>query len=108
KEAFTVERGARPGVKKVMVIVTDGESHDHFNLKNVINECEQDGIERFAVAVLGDYNRQNKSIEEIKKFIDEIEFIASELKSDHFFNVSDELALVTIVDALGSKIFALE
>lgn len=51
KEAFTVERGARPGVKKVMVIVTDGESHDHFNLKNVIDECERDGIERFAVAV---------------------------------------------------------
>uniref|UniRef100_A0A671PS22 Integrin alpha-1-like n=1 Tax=Sinocyclocheilus anshuiensis TaxID=1608454 RepID=A0A671PS22_9TELE len=108
KEAFTVERGARPGVKKVMVIVTDGESHDHFNLKNVIDQCEKDGIERFAVAVLGDYNRQNKSIEDVKKFIDEIESIASELKSDHFFNVSDESALVTIVDALGSKIFALE
>ncbi|KAF4108006.1 integrin alpha-1 [Onychostoma macrolepis] len=108
KEAFTLERGARPGVKKIMVIVTDGESHDHYNLKNVINQCEEDGIERFAVAVLGDYNRQNKSNEEIKKFIDEIEFIASEQKSDHFFNVSDERALVTIVDALGSKIFALE
>uniref|UniRef100_A0A673NFS4 Integrin, alpha 1 n=1 Tax=Sinocyclocheilus rhinocerous TaxID=307959 RepID=A0A673NFS4_9TELE len=106
--AFTVERGARPGVKKVMVIVTDGESHDHYNLKNVTDQCERDGIERFAVAVLGDYNRQNKTNEEIKKFIDEIEFIASELKSDHFFNVSDEAALVTIVDALGSKIFALE
>uniref|UniRef100_A0A8C1I2R2 Integrin subunit alpha 1 n=1 Tax=Cyprinus carpio carpio TaxID=630221 RepID=A0A8C1I2R2_CYPCA len=80
KEAFTVERGARPGVKKVMVIVTDGESHDHYNLKKVIDQCEQDGIERFAVAQ----------------------------KSDHFFNVSDEIALVTIVDVLGSKIFALE
>ncbi|XP_052464488.1 integrin alpha-1-like isoform X2 [Carassius gibelio] len=108
KEAFTVERGARPGVKKVMVIVTDGESHDHYNLKHVTDECEKDGIERFAVAVLGDYNRQNKSINELKKFIKEIESIASEPKSDHFFNVSDERALVTIVDALGSKIFALE
>ncbi|XP_059400633.1 integrin alpha-1-like isoform X2 [Carassius carassius] len=108
KEAFTVERGGRPGVKKVMVIVTDGESHDHYNLKNVTDECEKDGIERFAVAVLGDYNRQNKSIEEIKKFTKEIQSIASEPKSDHFFNVSDERALVTIVDALGSKIFALE
>lgn len=44
----------------------------------------------------------------MKKFVDEIESIASDQKSDHFFNVSDELALVTIVDALGSKIFALE
>ncbi|KAI7793414.1 putative integrin alpha-1 [Triplophysa rosa] len=108
KEAFTVERGARPGVKKVMVIVTDGESHDHYDLKRVIDQCEADGIERFAIAVLGDYNRQNKSLEDVKKFIDEIESIASKQKSDHFFNVSDERALVTIVDALGSKIFALE
>uniref|UniRef100_A0A8C2CDE8 Integrin, alpha 1 n=1 Tax=Cyprinus carpio TaxID=7962 RepID=A0A8C2CDE8_CYPCA len=98
KEAFTVERGARPGVKKVMVIVTDGESHDHYDLKKVIDQCEKDGIERFAVAVLGDYNRQNKSTEEMK----------NEPKNDHFFNVADETALVTIVDALGSKIFALE
>jgi len=44
----------------------------------------------------------------LKKFIDEIESLASNDKNDHFFNVSDELALVTIVDALGSKIFALE
>ncbi|XP_043106247.1 integrin alpha-1 isoform X2 [Puntigrus tetrazona] len=108
KEAFTAERGARPGVKKVMVIVTDGESHDHYDLEKVIKECEEDGIERFAVAVLGDYNRQNKTLEEIQNFVAEIESIASEDKSDHFFNVSDEKALVTIVDALGSKIFALE
>uniref|UniRef100_A0A8C1IQZ4 Integrin, alpha 1 n=1 Tax=Cyprinus carpio TaxID=7962 RepID=A0A8C1IQZ4_CYPCA len=108
KEAFTAERGARQGVKKVMVVVTDGESHDHYNLKKVIDQCEQDGIERFAVAVLGDYNRKNKTSEEINNFIVEIESIASEQKSDHFFNVSDEIALVTIVDVLGSKIFALE
>uniref|UniRef100_A0A673WY17 Integrin subunit alpha 1 n=1 Tax=Salmo trutta TaxID=8032 RepID=A0A673WY17_SALTR len=82
KEAFTVERGARPGVKKVMIIVTDGESHDFFNLDEVIKECEEDDIERFGIAVLGDYNRNNRSIK--------------------------EFALLNIVDALGSRIFALE
>ena len=45
------ERGARPGVKKVMVIVTDGESHDSHELDRVIKECEDDGIERFGIAV---------------------------------------------------------
>lgn len=58
--------------------------------------------------MLGDYNRQNKSEEEVKKFIKEIESISSAPLRDHFFNVSDEVALLTIVDALGSKIFALE
>ncbi|TDH02169.1 hypothetical protein EPR50_G00170330 [Perca flavescens] len=108
KEAFTPERGARPGVKKVMVIVTDGESHDFYNLDKVIGDCKDDDIERFGIAVLGDYNRQNKSAEEVQKFIKEIAAISSEPLNDHFFNVSDEVALLTIVDALGSKIFALE
>ncbi|XP_037340937.2 integrin alpha-1 isoform X2 [Pungitius pungitius] len=108
KEAFVPERGARPGVKKVMVIVTDGESHDSHNLDEVIGDCEVDGIERFGIAVLGAYNRQNKSSAEIQKFIKEIESISSEPLQDHFFNVDDEVALLSIVDALGSKIFALE
>ncbi|KAM6985261.1 integrin alpha-1 [Aplochiton taeniatus] len=108
REAFTVERGARPGVKKVMVIVTDGESHDAYNLNETTGRCDDDGIERFGIAVLGDYNRQNKSQAEIKKFIEEIKMISSDPIKDHFFNVSDEVALLTIVDALGSRIFALE
>lgn len=58
--------------------------------------------------VLGDYNRQNKSAEQVKKFVEEIKLIASDKKEDHFFNVSDEAALINIVDALGNKIFALE
>lgn len=108
REAFMPERGARPGVKKVMVIVTDGESHDSHNLEKVMADCEEDDIERFGIAVLGDYNRQNKSAEDVQKFIKEIESISSQPLRDHFFNVSDEVALLTIVDALGSRIFALE
>ncbi|XP_047425973.1 integrin alpha-1 [Mugil cephalus] len=108
KEAFMPERGARPGVKKVMVIVTDGESHDFYNLNKVIGECDEDDIERFGIAVLGDYNRQNKTPEEVQKFINEIAAISSLPLRDHFFNVSDEFALLSIVDALGSRIFALE
>ncbi|KAM9307363.1 integrin alpha-1 [Pholidichthys leucotaenia] len=108
KEAFIPERGARAEAKKVMVIVTDGESHDSYNLDHVISNCDDDGIERFGIAVLGDYNRQNKSAADVQKFIKEIESISSEPLRDHFFNVSDEFALLSIVDTLGSKIFALE
>ncbi|EDL18369.1 mCG2843 [Mus musculus] len=105
KEAFTEARGARRGVKKVMVIVTDGESHDNYRLKQVIQDCEDENIQRFSIAILGHYNRGNLSTE---KFVEEIKSIASEPTEKHFFNVSDELALVTIVKALGERIFALE
>ncbi|XP_030599047.1 integrin alpha-1 [Archocentrus centrarchus] len=108
KEAFRPERGARSGVKKVMVIVTDGESHDYYNLKKVIDACDDDNIERFGIAVLGDYGRQNKPAAEVQKFIKEIQNISSDPVQDHFFNVADELALLSIVETLGSRILALE
>uniref|UniRef100_A0A803TGH0 Integrin subunit alpha 1 n=1 Tax=Anolis carolinensis TaxID=28377 RepID=A0A803TGH0_ANOCA len=92
KEAFTEARGARRGVQKVMVVVTDGESHDNYRLGEVIQDCEDENIQRFSIAILGHYNRGNLSTEKLK----------------HFFNVSDELALLTIVEALGERIFALE
>ncbi|KAJ6669912.1 hypothetical protein lerEdw1_000461 [Lerista edwardsae] len=105
KEAFTEARGARRGVQKVMVVVTDGESHDNYRLKGVIEDCEDENIQRFSIAILGHYSRGNLSTE---KFVEEIKSIASEPTEKHFFNVSDELALITIVEALGERIFALE
>uniref|UniRef100_A0A4W3K8S9 Integrin subunit alpha 1 n=1 Tax=Callorhinchus milii TaxID=7868 RepID=A0A4W3K8S9_CALMI len=87
-EEFTTQRGMRKGVSKVMVVVTDGESHDSHNLESVINNCKKDNITMFAIAVLGSYNRGNQN--------------------KHFFNVSDEKALVTIAETLGEEIFALE
>ncbi|XP_073478398.1 LOW QUALITY PROTEIN: integrin alpha-1 [Aquarana catesbeiana] len=105
EEAFSEERGARKGVKKVMLVVTDGESHDGYRLPNVIADCEKDGIERYGVAILGYYNRGNISTE---KLINEIKSIASDPKEKHFFNVSDELVLSTIAESLGERIFALE
>ncbi|XP_077203205.1 integrin alpha-1 [Paroedura picta] len=105
KEAFTEARGARKGVRKVMVVVTDGESHDNFRLQEVIEDCKKDSIQRYSIAILGYYNRGNLSTE---KFIEEIKSIASQPTEKHFFNVSDEFALVNIVEALGERIFALE
>lgn len=34
-----------------MVVVTDGESHDNFRLKDVIEDCEDENIQRFSIAV---------------------------------------------------------
>lgn len=50
-EAFSAERGAREGATKVMIVVTDGESHDGDELPDALNECISRNITRYAIAV---------------------------------------------------------
>ncbi|XP_028280331.1 integrin alpha-10 [Parambassis ranga] len=104
-EAFSAERGAREGATKVMIVVTDGESHDGEELQDALGECENRNITRYAIAVLGHYIRRQQDPE---TFINEIKYIASDPDDKYFFNVTDEAALNDIVDALGDRIFTLE
>ncbi|XP_069480342.1 integrin alpha-11 isoform X2 [Ambystoma mexicanum] len=102
-EAF--QKGGRKGAKKVMIVITDGESHDSPDLQKVIEASEKENITRYAVAVLGYYNRRGINPE---AFLNEIKLIASDPDDKYFFNVTDEAALKDIVDALGERIFSLE
>uniref|UniRef100_A0A8C4F6S1 Integrin, alpha 11b n=1 Tax=Dicentrarchus labrax TaxID=13489 RepID=A0A8C4F6S1_DICLA len=102
-EAF--RRGGRPGAQKVMIVITDGESHDSPQLLQAVTDSERDNITMYAIAVLGYYNRRGINPE---AFLKEIKFIASDPDEKHFFNVTDESALKDIVDALGERIFSLE
>ncbi|XP_034291379.1 integrin alpha-11 [Pantherophis guttatus] len=102
-EAF--QKGGRKGAKKVMIVITDGESHDSPDLEKAIEGSEKDNVTRYAVAVLGYYNRRGINP---AAFLKEIKYIASDPDEKHFFNVSDEAALKDIVDALGERIFSLE
>ncbi|XP_014895642.1 integrin alpha-11a isoform X1 [Poecilia latipinna] len=99
------KQGGRRGAKKVMIVITDGESHDSPDLQQAIEDSEKDGITRYAIAVLGYYNRRGINPE---TFLNEIKYIASDPDDKHFFNVTDEAALKDIVDALGERIFSLE
>ncbi|XP_055489961.1 integrin alpha-2 [Leucoraja erinacea] len=105
KYAFSPQNGGRPSATKVMVVVTDGESHDSARLPEVIVQCEDDRITRFGIAVLGYYNRQGINPD---KLIKEIKSIASTPKAKHFFNVSSEDALIEIASALKERIFSIE
>ncbi|TRY98847.1 hypothetical protein DNTS_027859 [Danionella cerebrum] len=98
------KHGGRPEAKKVMIVITDGESHDSPDLKNAVEESEKDNITLYGIAVLGYYNRRGINPE---AFLREIKFIATD-PDEHFFSVTDESALKDIVDALGEKIFSLE
>lgn len=99
--AFLPENGGRPGATKVLVVVTDGESADGHKGQEVIGRCNRDGIIRFGIAIL-------KQGADIKKFIEEIELIASTPTENYMFNVSSEQALVNIASTLGDRIFNIE
>lgn len=45
------KQGGRRGAKKVMIVITDGESHDNADLQQAIEDSEKDGITRYAIAV---------------------------------------------------------
>nr|XP_033779865.1 integrin alpha-10 isoform X2 [Geotrypetes seraphini] len=104
-EAFSSERGGREGATRLMLVVTDGESHDGEELPLALAECEKRNITRYAIAVLGHYMRRQQDPD---SFISEIKYIASDPDEKYFFNVTDEAALNDIVDALGDRIFSLE
>ncbi|KAM9294066.1 integrin alpha-10 [Gastrophryne carolinensis] len=104
-EAFSPERGGREDATRLLIVVTDGESHDGEELPLAVAECEQRHITRYAIAVLGHYMRRQQ---DPNSFINEIKYIASDPDEKYFFNVTDEAALNDIVDALGDRIFSLE
>uniref|UniRef100_A0A8C8MMZ9 Integrin subunit alpha 2 n=1 Tax=Oncorhynchus tshawytscha TaxID=74940 RepID=A0A8C8MMZ9_ONCTS len=103
--AFLPGNGARPGASKVMVVVTDGESHDKNLRDDVIRKCESEKITRFGIAVLGYYIRNDI---DTKNLIAEIKSIASTPTDRYFFNVSAEEALLEIAGSLGDRIFNIE
>ncbi|KAJ7334994.1 hypothetical protein JRQ81_012935 [Phrynocephalus forsythii] len=103
--AFSREAGGRPRASKVMVVVTDGESHDGSMLQEVIAKCNEDNITRFGIAVLG-YLIRNEM--DTKNLIKEIKGIASLPTSKYFFNVSSEAALLDEAGTLGERIFSIE
>uniref|UniRef100_A0A8C3T928 Integrin alpha-2 n=1 Tax=Chelydra serpentina TaxID=8475 RepID=A0A8C3T928_CHESE len=105
RHAFSTESGGRPTATKVMVVVTDGESHDGSNLQEVITKCNEDKITRFGIAVLGYLIRYEL---DTKNLIKEIKGIASLPTEKYFFNVSSEAALLEEAGTLGERIFSIE
>ncbi|KAL2092401.1 hypothetical protein ACEWY4_012199 [Coilia grayii] len=102
---FKPEYGGRANAAKVMVVVTDGESHDSAFAERVLAKCEDYKITRFGIAVLGYLIRNNY---DTTKLITEIKSIASKPTEKYFFNVSEEAALVKIAGTLGNRIFNIE
>lgn len=50
-EVFLTSKGSRPNVKKVLIVITDGETFDSNLFPRAIAEADKKNIVRFAIGV---------------------------------------------------------
>ncbi|KAM9837953.1 integrin alpha-M-like [Aulostomus maculatus] len=97
---FSAHRGSRSNVKKVLIVITDGESNDESELKPAADLAEGKNIVRFAIGVGSAFTKP--------RAIKELETIASSPPASHMFQVENFDALEIIRHNLRDKIFAIE
>ncbi|XP_042070068.1 integrin alpha-M-like [Haplochromis burtoni] len=97
---FTPQRGSRPDVKKVLIVITDGQSNDRYDLGNAAQQAGNQNIVRFAIGV-GNAFIQTEAKKELRT-------IASSPSDNHVFQVQNFNALEIIRQSLQDKIFSIE
>uniref|UniRef100_I3KW12 VWFA domain-containing protein n=1 Tax=Oreochromis niloticus TaxID=8128 RepID=I3KW12_ORENI len=95
---FTPQRGSRPNGKKVLIVVTDGQSNDRYDLRDATKQAESKNIVRFAIGVgsafrLPDARRELRTIASTPSYV---------------FEVENFDALEVIRQNLQDKIFSIE
>nr|XP_014262790.2 integrin alpha-M [Maylandia zebra] len=95
---FTPQSGSRPNVKKVLIVITDGESNDRQNLRDATKRAESKNIVRFAIGVGSAFR-----LPDARK---ELRTIAS--TPSYVFEVENFDALEVIRQNLQDKIFSIE
>ncbi|XP_066542652.1 collagen, type XXVIII, alpha 1b [Hoplias malabaricus] len=84
-QANQLFRSARPGVRKVSVVITDGQvdKRDVVRLEDAVQDAHSDGIEIFVIGVV---NQTDTFYGDFKK---ELESIASDPDEEHMYLISD-------------------
>uniref|UniRef100_A0A3B5AZZ6 VWFA domain-containing protein n=1 Tax=Stegastes partitus TaxID=144197 RepID=A0A3B5AZZ6_9TELE len=85
QQANHVFKAARAGVRKVAIIITDGQAdkRDSVSLESAVTEAQGSNIETFVIGVV---NESDPLYEEFKK---ELSFMASDSDSDHVYLIDD-------------------
>uniref|UniRef100_A0AAZ1Y426 VWFA domain-containing protein n=1 Tax=Oreochromis aureus TaxID=47969 RepID=A0AAZ1Y426_OREAU len=96
QNVFTPQRGSRSNAKKVLIVITDGESQDSNRLPYAAQLAESKKIVRFAIGVGDAFNKPKPK--------QELDTIASFPSDKHVFQVRDFNALEIIRQTLEKKI----
>ncbi|CAL8382816.1 unnamed protein product, partial [Gadus morhua 'NCC'] len=100
EHVFTQSKGSRRISKKILIVITDGESNDLLNLDNAVNGADAKGIVRFTIGVGRAFDKSRAKAE--------LEKISSRPPKTHVFRVSNFDALDKIRDTLEESIFTIE
>ncbi|XP_017284060.1 collagen, type XXVIII, alpha 1b isoform X2 [Kryptolebias marmoratus] len=101
QQANRVFGAARAGVRKVAVVITDGQAdrRDSVSLESAVTEAKENEIEMFVIGVV---NESDPLSEEFKK---ELSFMASDPDRDHMFLIADFQILQALEKRLLTCIF---
>ncbi|KAF5891661.1 integrin alpha-M-like, partial [Clarias magur] len=99
-ELFTTQAGARENTNRVLVVITDGESNDRYNLRTAAQNAERKKIIRYAIGVGGAFNSPQAE--------NELKTIASDPDDKYVFKVNAFSVLTEIQNTLEENIIAIE
>ncbi|XP_047706646.1 collagen alpha-1(XXVIII) chain [Prionailurus viverrinus] len=97
-EANHMFEAARPGVKKVALVITDGQTdiRDEKNLTEVVKKASDMNVEIFVIGVV------KKNDPNFEMFHKEMNLIATDPDSEHVYQFDD---FITLQDTLKQKVF---
>ncbi|XP_035813413.2 collagen, type XXVIII, alpha 1b isoform X2 [Amphiprion ocellaris] len=100
QQANNVFKAARAGVRKVAIIITDGQAdkRDSVSLESAVTEAQGSNIETYVIGVV---NESDPLYEEFKK---ELNFMASDPDTDHVYLIEDFKTLPALEKKLLSRI----
>uniref|UniRef100_A0A096M7H2 VWFA domain-containing protein n=1 Tax=Poecilia formosa TaxID=48698 RepID=A0A096M7H2_POEFO len=99
-DVFSPQRGSRSNVKRILIVITDGESHDRQNLPAATQSADQKNILRFAIGVGNAFTSTSAK--------QELRIIASQPDDGFVFQVGSFDALDKIRDNLQAKIYSIK
>ncbi|NXJ17647.1 COSA1 protein, partial [Dicrurus megarhynchus] len=100
QEAIHLFQAARPAVRKVAVVITDGQadSRDKIQLDTVVREAHAANIEIFVIGIV------QRTDPHYKDFLKEMQLIATDPDEEHVYQIDDFITLSALENKLITKI----
>ncbi|XP_015475648.1 collagen alpha-1(XXVIII) chain [Parus major] len=100
QEAIHLFQAARPAVRKVAVVITDGQadSRDKVQLETVVREAHAANIEIFVIAIV------QRTDPHYDDFLKEMQLIATDPDEEHVYQIDDFITLSALENKLITKI----